>query len=67
MDFTYAYIEYKKEVFDDFLGPSIKNLDQSKNTITVVSEPNIKSAKFWNKVIKESKNKYIISIYICKT
>lgn len=57
MKFTYAYIEYKKEVFDKYLGPC---LDKIKKNIDIISEPNIKPAKFFNKVIKNSKNNYII-------
>ena len=57
MKFTYAYIEYKKEVFDKYLGPSLMKINDK---VDIISEPNIKPAAFFNKTIKQSKNDYII-------
>jgi hypothetical protein len=57
MRFTYAYITYKKEVYDQHLGPC---LDKIKDRVDIITKPNIKSSKFHNEVINESPNRYII-------
>jgi hypothetical protein len=57
MRFTYAYITYKKEVFDQHLGPCLNKI---KDKVDVITKENIIPAKFHNEVLKESNNRYII-------
>lgn len=57
MKFTYAYISYKKDVYDQYLKPS---LDKIRDKVDIITKSNIKPSKFHNEVIRESKNDIII-------
>ena len=57
MKFTYAYITYKKDVFDQYLAPCLNKI---KDRVDIITKSNIKPSKFHNEVINESKNRYII-------
>jgi hypothetical protein len=57
MKFTYAYISYKKDVYEQYLEPCLMKI---KDNIDIITKSNIKPSKFNNLVIDESPNRYII-------
>lgn len=57
MKFTYAYLSYKNDIFDKYLLNSIKHIEKS---IDIITDKDIKPAIFYNKVLKETKYRYII-------
>lgn len=57
MRFTYAYISYKKEVYDQYLRPCLEKI---KDKVDIITKSNTIPTKFCNEVINESKNDYII-------
>lgn len=57
MKFTYGYISHKQDVFDKHLSNSIKNI---KNDIEIFTDVSKNQCNFFNNVIKNSKNRYII-------
>jgi len=57
MRFTFAYIEYKKDVFDTYLKPCLNKIIEN---VDVIKKSNIKPSKFFNIVQEESPNRYII-------
>jgi hypothetical protein len=57
MRFTYAYITYKKDVFDQHLGPCLEKI---KDNVDIITKSNIRPSKFHNQIIDESPNRFII-------
>ena len=56
--FTIGYIRHNQEVFDRFLGPSIKNLDGDFDVISTTDQ-NFPASNY-NQIIDSSDNNYVI-------
>ena len=57
MKFTYAYISYKENVYNQYLKPC---LDKIRDKVDIITKSDLKPSKFHNEVINESPNDYII-------
>lgn len=57
MKFTFAYITYKNDVYNQYLKPCLDNI---RHKVDVITKSGLKPSKFYNEVQKESKNRYII-------
>jgi hypothetical protein len=57
MRFTYAYISYKEDVYNQYLKPCLDNI---RDEVDIITKSGLKPSKFHNEVINESPNDYII-------
>jgi len=57
MNFTFAYLSYKNEVYEMYLKPCLQKIE---NQVEIITKKDMKSSTFFNLVQREAKNKFVI-------